>query len=68
MQIHIVTGDEDGIGLEVSLRALNSIGAKKGVQFYLWRSPKEYPFLEKTYILRFAVPEPLIFARLKMQI
>ncbi len=46
-QIHIVTGDKDGIGLEVSLKALSSIGGKKGVQYYLWRSSEECSFLEK---------------------
>ena len=47
IQIHIVTGDVDGIGLEVSLKALKSIGVKKNIQFYLWKSLKEYPFLGK---------------------
>jgi len=35
IQIHIVTGDADGIGLEVSQKALKSIGKRKGIQFYL---------------------------------
>ena len=47
IQIHIVTGDRDGIGLEVSLKALSSIGEKKGVQYYLWRSSEEHSFLKK---------------------
>ena len=36
--IHITTGDPDGIGLEVSLKALKELGPIKGVQFVLWRS------------------------------
>ena len=36
--IHITTGDPDGIGLEVALKALNKIRRVKGVQFVLWRS------------------------------
>ena len=36
--IHISTGDLNGIGLEVSLKALNELGPKKGVRFVLWRS------------------------------
>ena len=36
--IHITTGDLDGIGLEVSVKALNELGPTEGVQFVLWRS------------------------------
>ncbi len=36
-RIHITTGDTDGIGLEVSLKALATIGQCTGVQFVLWR-------------------------------
>lgn len=36
--IHLTTGDMDGIGLEVSLKALYQLGPKKGIQFVLWRS------------------------------
>ena len=36
--IHITTGDLNGIGLEVSLKALKEIGPQKDVQFTLWRS------------------------------
>ncbi len=38
-RVHITTGDPDGIGLEVSLKALNTLGPKKDIQFILWRSP-----------------------------
>ena len=31
--IHITTGDSDGIGLEVSLKALKELGPITGVQF-----------------------------------
>ncbi|MDE0119453.1 MAG: 4-hydroxythreonine-4-phosphate dehydrogenase PdxA [Bdellovibrionales bacterium] len=36
--IHITTGDPDGVGLEVSLKALKKIGPQRGIQFTLWRS------------------------------
>ena len=36
-RIHITTGDTDGIGLEVSLKALTAIGPCAGIQFVLWR-------------------------------
>ncbi|MBX9767448.1 MAG: 4-hydroxythreonine-4-phosphate dehydrogenase PdxA, partial [Bdellovibrionales bacterium] len=37
-RIGITTGDTDGIGLEVSLKALRRIGPVSGVQFVLWKS------------------------------
>lgn len=37
-RIGITTGDTDGIGLEVSLKALKRIGPVRGVQFVLWKS------------------------------
>ena len=36
--IHITTGDPDGIGLEVALKALSQIELVEGVHFVLWRS------------------------------
>ncbi len=39
VKIAITTGDQDGIGPEVTAKALAKIGPKKGVVFYLWRSP-----------------------------
>ena len=36
--IHITTGDLNGIGLEVSLKALRKIGPKKETCFVLWRA------------------------------
>ena len=54
--IHITTGDPDGIGLEVALKALNNIGPIQGVQFVLWHSrssPKEmFSLLNKQFKIR----------------
>ncbi len=36
--IHITTGDINGIGLEISLKALKELGPQKGIQFILWRA------------------------------
>ena len=36
--IHITTGDPDGVGLEVSLKALRELGPQKGARFILWRA------------------------------
>ncbi len=41
--IHITTGDLEGIGLEVSLKALSQIGPLKNTQFVLWRDIKTPP-------------------------
>lgn len=40
LKIAITTGDADGIGLEITSKALNKIGPQKSVQFFLWRSSK----------------------------
>lgn len=40
LKISLTTGDIDGIGLEVSAKALAKIGPKKDVNFVLWRSPR----------------------------
>jgi 4-hydroxythreonine-4-phosphate dehydrogenase len=40
LRIAITTGDADGIGLEISSKALAKLGPQKGVQFVLWRSTK----------------------------
>ncbi|MNJ91056.1 4-hydroxythreonine-4-phosphate dehydrogenase 2 [compost metagenome] len=37
LKIALTTGDVDGIGLEVTTKALLKIGSQKGVQFILWR-------------------------------
>lgn len=37
-KIALTTGDIDGIGSEVTSKALNNLRPKRGVQFYLWRS------------------------------
>ncbi len=39
--IYITTGDRDGIGLEVAVKALNSIGVKRGVKFILAAHPND---------------------------
>ncbi len=36
-QVHITTGDRDGIGLEIALKALKNIGPVKNIQFILWQ-------------------------------
>ncbi len=36
--IHITTGDPEGIGLEIALKALNELGPVRGVRFVLWRA------------------------------
>ncbi len=40
IKIALTTGDVDGIGFEVTAKALNQIGPQKNVQFILWRSPQ----------------------------
>ncbi|WP_413559216.1 4-hydroxythreonine-4-phosphate dehydrogenase PdxA [Bdellovibrio sp. HCB209] len=37
-RIALTTGDDDGIGFEVTAKALHKIGPQKGVQFFLWRN------------------------------
>jgi 4-hydroxythreonine-4-phosphate dehydrogenase len=39
LRIAITTGDADGIGTEVTAKALAKLKPLPGVQFYLWRSP-----------------------------
>jgi 4-hydroxythreonine-4-phosphate dehydrogenase len=39
-RIAITTGDIDGIGLEISCKALSKLGPKKDFQFIVFRSPK----------------------------
>jgi 4-hydroxythreonine-4-phosphate dehydrogenase len=39
-RLAITTGDNDGIGFEISAKALHQLGPQKGVQFYLFRSQK----------------------------
>ncbi|MES2768395.1 MAG: 4-hydroxythreonine-4-phosphate dehydrogenase PdxA [Bdellovibrionota bacterium] len=45
-RILITTGDADGIGFEVTAKALNKIGPKKNVQFYYYKNP----LTEKKYL------------------
>lgn len=37
-RLAITSGDEDGVGFEVSAKALHRLGPQKGFQFYLFRS------------------------------
>jgi 4-hydroxythreonine-4-phosphate dehydrogenase len=39
LRIAVTSGDQDGIGPEVTAKALAKIGPRKGVRFFLWRSP-----------------------------
>lgn len=49
IRILITTGDLDGIGWEVTAKALNSIGPKKGIQFIFFRGPVAGPKLHKKF-------------------
>ena len=40
LRIAITTGDADGIGTEIAAKALAKLRPQKGVNFYLWRSPR----------------------------
>jgi 4-hydroxythreonine-4-phosphate dehydrogenase len=40
LRIAITTGDVDGIGLEITAKALHKIKPRPGVQFFVWRSPR----------------------------
>jgi 4-hydroxythreonine-4-phosphate dehydrogenase len=42
-RIAVTTGDPDGIGLEVTAKALQVLGPQPGVQFILWRSDQALP-------------------------
>ena len=39
LRVAITTGDPDGIGTEVTAKALAKIRPRANVSFYLWRSP-----------------------------
>ncbi|WP_413576415.1 4-hydroxythreonine-4-phosphate dehydrogenase PdxA [Bdellovibrio sp. HCB290] len=38
LRIALTTGDDDGIGFEVTAKALHKVGPQKGIQFFLWRN------------------------------
>lgn len=38
LRIVITTGDPDGVGTEITAKALNVLGAKKNTVFFVWRS------------------------------
>ena len=46
-KIWITSGDIDGVGLEVALKALKSIGPKRGTQFFLFADKKAFQKLRK---------------------
>lgn len=41
-RIALTTGDSNGIGLEVTLKALAKLGPQKGIQFLIWREDSAY--------------------------
>ncbi|MGZ5279578.1 MAG: 4-hydroxythreonine-4-phosphate dehydrogenase PdxA [Pseudobdellovibrionaceae bacterium] len=43
-KVAITTGDVDGVGLEVTAKALNHLGPQVRTQFYLFRSPESPKF------------------------
>jgi 4-hydroxythreonine-4-phosphate dehydrogenase len=43
-RVAITSGDTDGVGLEVSVKALKALGPQKQTQFYLYRSPRSPDF------------------------
>lgn len=45
--IGITTGDPDGIGLEVAVKALTRVGPQRDFRFYLFRSPHIQPSLAR---------------------
>lgn len=44
VRVAITTGDIDGVGSEVTAKALNHLGPQSGTQFYLYRSPQSQKF------------------------
>ena len=43
LKIAITTGDIDGIGSEITSKALCKLGIQKSIQFFIWRSPSCFP-------------------------
>lgn len=43
LRICITTGDRDGIGVEVAVKALALLGPQRNVHFLIWRSPQSWP-------------------------
>jgi len=39
-RVAITTGDSDGVGLEITAKALARVRPQKGTQFYIWRSQR----------------------------
>jgi len=55
LRIAITTGDIDGIGLEITEKALAKLGPQKGVHFLLWRSPNSFPKTLKKAATKFKI-------------
>lgn len=53
LRIAITSGDADGIGFEVSAKALHQLGPQRGIQFLLWRpegaDPRYLRLLDKKF-------------------
>jgi 4-hydroxythreonine-4-phosphate dehydrogenase len=54
-RIGITTGDADGIGYEVTAKALERIGPQRTARFFVWRSPQAKSSLQKRAHRRFKV-------------
>lgn len=54
-RIVITTGDTDGIGLEVTAKALERVGPRRGVLFMMFRAPGSSPSLLRRIGRRFTV-------------
>ncbi len=52
-RLAITTGDKDGIGSEVTAKALSRLRPQRGLQIYLWRSPmmtkRELKWIDRQY-------------------
>jgi 4-hydroxythreonine-4-phosphate dehydrogenase len=49
LRLLITTGDPDGVGWEVTCKALNSIGPSKNVQFFIYRHDSSGPKLNRKF-------------------
>lgn len=50
IKVVLTTGDVDGIGLEVTAKALNHLGPQRNVQFILWRAKEAFKSPNKKYL------------------
>ncbi len=61
LKIAITTGDVDGIGLEIAVKALFKLGPQRGSHFLIWRGPLSFPkdlhaLKRKFKLVQFASP------------